>query len=228
MLTSSEQNRQTNPWVTTLLLLLTLFTLFIVPVFPDLWLNRLYALFYSAIFLCASYALGGSRGLLLKISLLMVAATSISSFLGEGSFKSVIRILQFIYFILLVSALIRKISVSPTVSGLVIMEAVTAYLLLGFAFGIMVLMAETMIGEAYSESFILSIGASEKPDIREALYYTFVTYTTTGYGDITPRHPVTRSLAMLISICGQLYVAIIIALLVGKFAARNIEPTTKS
>jgi hypothetical protein len=228
MLRFIENNRQINPGVTTLLLLLTLLTLFIVPVFPDLWLNRLYAAFFSAIFLCAAYALGGNRSLLFKISVLMVVATGISTFMGEGSIKSVIRSLQFIFFILLVSALIRKISVSPTVTGLVIMEAVTAYLLLGFAFGIMVLMAETMIGEAYSESFILTIGASEKPDIREALYYTFVTYTTTGYGDITPRHPVTRSLAMLISICGQLYVAIIIALLVGKFAARNIEPTTKS
>ena len=54
-------------------------------------------------------------------------------------------------------------------------------------------------------------------------YYTFVTYTSTGYGDITPTIPSTRSLATLISTTGQLYVAIIIAMLVGKFSGMEAK-----
>ena len=50
------------------------------------------------------------------------------------------------------------------------------------------------------------------------IYYTFVTMTTLGYGDITPQIPLAKSLSILISTSGQLYVAIIIAMLVGKFA----------
>lgn len=108
------------------------------------------------------------------------------------------------------------------------MEAITAYLLLGLAFGIMVLMTDTLVDGAYSEKMIIATADGVKPDIRTALYYTFVTYTTTGFGDILPRVPITKTLAMLISISGQLYVAIILALLVGKFASRNSEPTKKT
>ena len=51
------------------------------------------------------------------------------------------------------------------------------------------------------------------------LYYTFMTFTTTGYGDIAPTHPISKSLAVLISVVGQLYVAVVIAMLVGKYAS---------
>ena len=47
------------------------------------------------------------------------------------------------------------------------------------------------------------------------LYYSFVTLTTVGYGDITPVHPMARSLAMAEALVGQLYPAILIARLVS-------------
>src|SRR5262245_43979961 len=46
-------------------------------------------------------------------------------------------------------------------------------------------------------------------------YYSFVTLTTMGYGDITPLHPAARSLAVAEALTGQLYVAILIARLVS-------------
>ena len=49
-------------------------------------------------------------------------------------------------------------------------------------------------------------------------YFTFVTMTTLGYGDVTPQVPYARSIAVLISTAGQMYVAVIIAMLVGKYA----------
>ena len=47
-------------------------------------------------------------------------------------------------------------------------------------------------------------------------YYSFVTLSTLGYGDISPQIPISKSLAILETIVGQLYLTIIIALLVGK------------
>jgi voltage-gated potassium channel len=220
--------QKNTPRVTSFLLLLTIVTLFIVPLSAEPWLSRLYALLFSAIFLSAAFALKGSSSLLFRLSLLIVLVTTIGSFLSEGYYKSIGRILQFIFFILLVVSLIRQIAVSPVVSGLVIMDAITAYLLLGFAFGLIVLIADTLLPDAYSVSMLINTAQGDKPDFRAALYYTFVTYTTTGYGDVIPRHPATKSLAVLISICGQLYVAIILALLVGKFASGNRQSTQKS
>jgi Ion channel len=46
------------------------------------------------------------------------------------------------------------------------------------------------------------------------IYFSFVTLTTTGYGDIVPLHPYTRSLANIEAIIGQLYPATLLARLV--------------
>jgi hypothetical protein len=47
------------------------------------------------------------------------------------------------------------------------------------------------------------------------VYFSFATLTTVGYGDVTPVHPVARSLAMLEALIGQLFPAILITRLVG-------------
>jgi hypothetical protein len=46
------------------------------------------------------------------------------------------------------------------------------------------------------------------------IYFTFVTLTSTGHGDIVPMHPIARSLANLEAIIGQLYPATLLARLV--------------
>jgi hypothetical protein len=51
------------------------------------------------------------------------------------------------------------------------------------------------------------------------IYYSFVTLTTTGYGDISPVHPVARSLAIAEAVAGQLYIAITLARLVSLYVS---------
>ncbi len=63
-----------------------------------------------------------------------------------------------------------------------------------------------------------SYNAAGKFDM-ELVYYTMITLTTAGYGDITPQLPISQSLSMLIAVTGQFYVAIIVAILVGKFSS---------
>ncbi len=47
------------------------------------------------------------------------------------------------------------------------------------------------------------------------VYYSFVTLTTLGYGDIVPVNPSVRALATLEAITGQLYLTVLVARLVG-------------
>lgn len=55
-------------------------------------------------------------------------------------------------------------------------------------------------------------------------YYSFVTLTTMGYGDITPLHPIARSLAGAQALTGQLYLAILISRLVAlEVSARGMK-----
>jgi len=51
----------------------------------------------------------------------------------------------------------------------------------------------------------------------DMVYFSFVTLSTLGYGDITPHTPQGQAVAILVSIIGQLYLAILMAMLVGKF-----------
>jgi voltage-gated potassium channel Kch len=50
--------------------------------------------------------------------------------------------------------------------------------------------------------------------IAHALYFSFVTLTTAGYGDVIPLHPLTRGLSNLEAVIGQLFPATLIARMV--------------
>jgi len=104
--------------------------------------------------------------------------------------------------------------------------AVCAYLLIGFLFvdlyGFVTLVDEN----AFSVSENLQARWSEDDSYRKGnvlTYFSFVTMTTLGYGDITPISPAARTLAWIQALIGQLYLAITIAGLVGVHIARQRE-----
>ena len=90
-----------------------------------------------------------------------------------------------------------------------VMGAVVLYLLLGIAWA-----------AAYEIVAIYAANAFVGGDIHARgparwMYFSFVTLTTVGYGDITPVAPAARSLAVIEALLGQLYPAIILARLVS-------------
>src|SRR5262249_22164415 len=94
--------------------------------------------------------------------------------------------------------------------------SVAVYMLLGVAWA-----------AAYEVVFKLRPDAFRFPDAHGdrlmLIYYSFVTLTTVGYGDITPVLPVARSLAMVEALVGQLFPAILIARLVSLELAARVE-----
>ena len=52
------------------------------------------------------------------------------------------------------------------------------------------------------------------------IYYSFVTMTTLGYGDITPITPPAAALSYMQAVAGQLYMAVTIARVVGIHVSR--------
>jgi Ion channel len=90
-----------------------------------------------------------------------------------------------------------------------IQGAIAVYLLLGLAWAI----AYELLALREPGAFT---GAGVVGDLPQRwLYYSFVTLTTVGYGDVTPVHPIARSLAVLEALTGQLYPAILLARLVS-------------
>ncbi len=59
--------------------------------------------------------------------------------------------------------------------------------------------------------------------LREFIYYSLVTLTTVGYGDITPVTPVAQGFSNLEAIVGQIYLVVLVARLVGLHVAQGME-----
>jgi Ion channel len=88
-----------------------------------------------------------------------------------------------------------------------ILGAIAVYLLFGLTW------ASAYEGLALAQPGAFSSGVAG--DARSWVYFSFITLTTTGYGDIAPVSAIARSLAVLEAMVGQLYVAILISRLVG-------------
>ena len=77
-----------------------------------------------------------------------------------------------------------------------------------------------LIGVIWSGCFILvvqfdPVSAADDTLAARLVYFSFVTLTTVGYGDVTAVHPAARSLALLEALIGQLFPAVLLARLVG-------------
>jgi hypothetical protein len=94
-----------------------------------------------------------------------------------------------------------------------IFAALDAYLLAALLFGV----AYWMLDGSQPGSFAGAVGA-DGLDIREAIYLSFVTIASLGYGDIVPRSEGARSLAVVQVVGGQMYLAVLVARLVSLYA----------
>jgi Ion channel len=92
-----------------------------------------------------------------------------------------------------------------------IQAAIAVYLLFGTAWSNAYLIAQQHNPSSFKSTVALS---STSPE--EWLYYSYVTLTTLGYGEITPQSHVARSLAVTEALTGQLYLAVLVARLIGK------------
>ncbi|MGI9343351.1 MAG: potassium channel family protein [Gammaproteobacteria bacterium] len=97
-----------------------------------------------------------------------------------------------------------------------IIGAICVYLLLGILLGIINANLFLFVPDSFN-----GIDSTEA-DIQgfTLIYYSFVTMTTLGYGDITPAGPVARVVAYLAATAGQFYIAILVAMVVGQYLSQ--------
>lgn len=103
---------------------------------------------------------------------------------------------------------------SKRVSADVIFGALTLYIFLGMMAG----ETNQLIYFFDNQSFSGNIDGMDKSALR---YYSYVTMTTLGYGDIAPISQMARAVSVFFSLAGQLYLAVIVALIVGKFVSHS-------
>ncbi len=137
---------------------------------------------------------------------------------GVGS--SVVGILVWLAFCGMSAAFIlARIARGRGIDGNRLTGAVCVYLLLGVSIGLLNMLVYSFAPDAFRG---LSGGGAQWHGL-DLIYYSFVTMTTLGYGDITPVTPVAKALAYLAAVAGQLYVAILIGALVGLYLRREAD-----
>ncbi len=104
-------------------------------------------------------------------------------------------------------ALIR----SSTIDMNKIVGSVCVYLLAGINWGFLYYFAERLQGGSFDGFTSTDTGG----DLFALIYYSYVTLSTLGYGDITPIRPIVQVLAVIEALFGQFYIAILVAILVG-------------
>lgn len=117
--------------------------------------------------------------------------------------------------LLAAAAALRTVITSRGVSTEVVYAALSTYLLAGIFFGQLHLAVETYWPGSYG-------GPSPFTEV-SSLYFSFVTLATLGYGDFLPKSDLARGLTVFEVIGGQLYLAVMVARLIGLFPAAKAD-----
>jgi hypothetical protein len=131
-----------------------------------------------------------------------------------------------------IAVMLRSIFTSRQVTYNTLCASLCIYLLLGLVWALGYAVVHQLDPAAFYSSVPLSDGALEfragKGQSTGVLYFSFVTLTTLGYGDVVPISPIARTLASLEAITGQLYLTVLVARLVGLHISESLgqEPKT--
>jgi len=127
-----------------------------------------------------------------------------------------------LFFVAVAGKIIQSILASQELTLDSVFGAICGYLLLGVASAL----TYAMIYAANPDSF--QLGDSVKVHMEQAeysrhvfIYYSFVTLTTVGYGDVIPLSMPARTLSWVEALTGQLYLAILVAGLISALVARK-------
>jgi voltage-gated potassium channel Kch len=151
---------------------------------------------------------------LLRLGLGLAVGSLAMSLLGDlgddPDLTGVAALLAASVTLVVIAAILLDLARAPAVTAETIAGVVAAYLLFGFFFG-----------TVYEGLNVINPGAFTAPDIPGGLgafdltYFSFITLTTTGFGDITPGTDLTRTLAVAEAMIGQLFLVTVVARVVS-------------
>jgi hypothetical protein len=170
-----------------------------------------------ALVVAAAFAVGGTSGLRAG-TLVLAAATLVLDGLQVIVHSRVLTVLSqatYLGFLGMVFAeILRRVVRRGRVTGNTILAGICGYLMLGLLFHAAYALLEGLRPGSFQGVEFLAEGVAHSRH-PELIYFSFVTLTTLGYGDVTPTHALAGMLATLEALAGQLYLAILIASLVG-------------
>ena len=167
----------------------------------------------ATLFAMAFSQKSSQSGFIISISFVLVILLSVAGgvILDKAGFGYAHLLIMLSFFIWVTWQATRRVLFTGTIDGNKIVGAICIYLLLGLIWAILYVFIAEIIPGAFN-------GITQAPWIENfatAIYFSFVTITTLGYGDISPAMPLARFLVFMEAVIGVFYMAILVASLIG-------------
>ena len=209
------------------LFLLLFCAVLIPPYFEDAdWVAGFWRGLFTLVLLWALYTVSGSRRTLILAALMLVptiSSTWLVDFGQERTIDYVDNITNIAYLGLICFFLGQYILTTRRVTLEVIFAAMCLYMMIAVLWAAIFTNLELFYGDAFvfQGKFAHEAGVNAENLYRHMTYYSFVTLSTLGYGDIIPVHLVAKNWAAMEAMIGQFFIAIIIARLVSIYTVQE-------
>jgi hypothetical protein len=147
----------------------------------------------------------------------------ILAFVVPGSQDAVVGVASLILGVLLIATpfvIVRRIAKHEIITGTTMWGAIAAYLALGIAFSFIFATIHSLDPDAFRSVIDGGLG--------EFNYFSFVTMTTVGYGDITPVTDVARAVVVFQTIMGQIFLVVVVARVVSLLGTGRTMRTARN
>ena len=167
----------------------------------------------SLVAVVLSVGRGSLRWILYAATVTLIGARLVQPMVDHSAPTFVSQSLFALVCLLTAAVAVRRALGAGPVDGEHIFAALDAYLLAGIAFGVGYWMLETVVPGSFSSPEALTAP--------RAIYFSFVTQATLGYGDIVPVSEHAQGVVVAQGMGGQMYLAVLIARLVSLYAAQG-------
>lgn len=182
----------------------------------------------NAVFVAGVYAVSERRLFFIATAVLALCSVSLSWLVFAGGHARLAAAAQLslgLMLSLFVVGILGYVLRHGPVTADKIYAAICVYLLIGYAWSFVFSLLEQLQPGSFTSVDETIAGHQFAARSLQMRYFSFVTLTTVGYGDIVPRSAAARSLVVIEAIMGQIYLAVVIARLVGLHIVHSISRT---
>lgn len=155
----------------------------------------------------------------ISLALLVIIINQIGIFHEVATFDFYLSFIIYILFYAYVAfRLLKMILVTENVRAGVLYAAIIVYLLIGILGGYLFMLIENSSPGSLNNLEIVNLKNPSK-----FFYFSFITLSTLGYGDITPESASAQTISLMLSVIGPLFLTILVALLVSRFEHSDIH-----